>query len=173
MLNKRTSTKFKNISENTNKIVDALLKNQAFLRWITHLVDYPLSSDISDVLPENILGDKLILTHFNPLILKEQEIKVFLTPHRGVPRKGGILADDIYEMNITMPNEWGYIYKTRVNRFGEIANIVAVTLDQQGVAGVGEVKVEINYNTYKINEAYTGMVLFITVTNSIMTELDI
>ena len=137
MLERGTSLKFQPISENTNKIVDELLKNQEFLRWITYLVDNPSSPIMPDVPPDNILGDKLILTDFNPIILKEKEIKVFLTPHRGVQRKGGILTDDIYEMNITMPNEYGYIYKLRRDRFSEIARRVAIILDQQFITGIG------------------------------------
>lgn len=164
-----TSLKFKHISENTNKLVSALLDNQDFLKWITHLEDDPLS--MPDVSPQHILGNRLVLTEMEEKILTERIIKVFLTPFRGVPHKGKILADDIYELNITMPNEYSYIYPYRLDRRGEIARQVAISLDQQRVTGIGEVEVGSNYNMYKINETYVGMTLFITVTNGSTKEI--
>ena len=152
-------------------IVDTLLKNKEFLKWITYLVDDP--SSMPDVPPQHIEGNKLILTHVNEKILTEQEIKVFLNPHRGISHKSGVLADIVYEMNITMPNESGYIYGLRVDRFDEIANQVSITLDGQKITGIGEVVVSAGFNRYKINEEYVGMVIFITVTNPTLMELNI
>ena len=169
ILESGTSLKFKHISDNTNKLVSALLDNQDFLKWIVYLEDDPLS--MPHVPPQHILGNKLILTEFNEKILKEREIKVFLTPFRGVPHRGKVLADDVYEMNITMPNEYSYIYPYRLDRRGEIARQVTISLDQQRVAGIGEVEVGANYNMYKINETYVGMTLFITVTNGSVKEI--
>ena len=126
--------------------------------------DDPLSMPY--VPPQHILGNKLILTEFNEKILKERVIKVFLTPFKGIPHRGKVLADDVYEMNITMPNEYSYIYPYRLDRRGEIARQVTISLDQQRVAGIGEVEVGANYNMYKINDTYVGMTLFITVTNA-------
>lgn len=162
------SLKFKHISDNTNKLVSALLDNQGFLKWITYLEDDPISEpDIENVYAlGNILGNRLILTEFNEEILNKRKVVVFLTPFKGVPHRGRVLADDVYEMNITMPNEYSFIYSTREDRRGEIAKQVAMSLDQQRVAGIGEVEVSSNYNMYKINETYVGMVLFITVTNA-------
>ena len=170
ILESGTSLKFKHISDNTNKLVDALLDNQNFLKWISYLKDNPeKEANINN--PERKLGSALILTEFNEKILTERTIKVFLTPFRGAPHKGKVLADDVYEMNITMPNEYSYIYTRRKDRRGEIARQVAISLDQQRIAGIGEVEVGSNYNMYKINETYVGMTLFITVTNGSVKEI--
>lgn len=170
ILESGTSLKFKHISDNTNKIVDALLDNQDFLRWIKYLKDKPLTSD-KHVSSKDVLKKHLVLTVFDPEILKEAEIRVFLFPLRGVPHKDGILADDVYEMNITMPNESSFIYSTRQNRFGEIARQVNISLDQQRVAGIGEVVVKSDYHVYKINEKFVGMRLYIIVTNGVVKEI--
>lgn len=173
ILESGTSLKFKHISDNTNKLVSALLDNQDFLKWITYLEDDPISEpDIENVYAlGNILGNRLILTEFNEKILDKRKIVVFLTPFKGTPHRGKVLADDVYEMNIVMPNEYSYIYPYRLDRRGEIARQVAISLDQKRVAGIGEVEVGADYNMYKINETYVGMTLFITVTNGSTKEI--
>lgn len=163
ILEKGASLKFKHISENTRKLVDALLDNQEFLKWITYLDDNP--SSMPKVNPKYVLGDRIILTRFNEDILKERVIKIFLSPFKGISHRDQILADDVYTMDIAMPNDFSYIYKYMIDRFAEIARQVAISLDQQRVTGIGEVKVDSSYKTYKINETYVGMTLFITVTN--------
>ena len=174
-MNTYTSTRYENISKNMNEIVDELLKNKSLLRWITYLDDDPLSEEKPDVKLSRVLGKKIVLTKVNESILTEAEGIVFITPKGGAEKRNqkGVLADTIFEVNIAMPNHLSYSYPLRTDRFSTIASEIAKTLDGKNITGVGETRVSTSFNTYKINEIYTAMMLYINVTNSIIGKLDV
>ena len=174
-MNTYTSTRYESISQNINDIVDTLLQNKTLLRWVTYLDDDPMSEDKPDVSAKHMLGKKIVLTKVNESILTETEVKVFISPKGGSDNRGrvGVLADTIFEVNIVMPNDESYLYGLRVDRFSTIASEIAKSLDGRKVTGVGETKVSPSFNTYKINETYTGMMFFINATNSVMGKLDV
>lgn len=173
-MNTYTSTRYDNISKNLNDIVSELLESKELLRWITYLDDYPLSEEKPEVPKGKVLGSSIILTRVNETILNKTMCKVFITPKGGSePRnRQNILADTIFEVNIALPNELGYNYKLRVDRFATIASEIAKAIDGKKITGVGEVRVSTSFNTYKINNTYNAMMLYITTTNSIMGKLD-
>lgn len=159
----KVSTRYQNVSKNLNEIVNELLKNQNLLKWLTYLVDDPLS--LPDVPPGKVLGNQIVLTRVNPEILPEAVTKLFIVPKGGVDHRKGMLADTIFEVQIISPFREGYIYPYRIDRYTEIASEIALSLDEKHITGVGDVKVSSNFSSYKIDETYAGMMLHITVTN--------
>lgn len=169
ILENGTSMRYKSISDDTNILVDALLNNQDFLKWIAYLEPNP--SSMPYVPPKHILKNRLVLTKFNESILIENEVKVFLYYLKSIPNRNSLLIDNIYEVHIVLPNDYSFIYEYRLNRLTEIARRIAISLDQQRLTGIGEVKINANDETYKINETYVGMTLFITVINGSIKEI--
>lgn len=174
-MNTYTSTRYGNVSENINDLVDELIQNENLLRWLTYLDDNPLSTNKPNVKRKGVIGDKIILTRINENILTKTEAKLFIYPRGGVEKRNmkNVMAETIFEANILLPNELGYIYPMRVDRFAAIASEIAKSLDGKNITGVGDVKVSTSFNTYKVNEIYTGMMFFINTTNSVMGKLDV
>lgn len=174
-MNTYTSTRYENISNNLNDIVDVLVGNDELLMWTINLVDDPLSDKNPPIKKRDVLGNAIVLTRVNETILNKTMGKIFIVPRGGSEPKGrqGILADTVFEVNIALPNHLSYNYARRTDRFSEIASQIAKSLDGKKITGIGDVKVSTSFNTYKVNETYNAMMLYITTTNSIMGKLDI
>lgn len=158
-----TSKRYQDVSRNLNEIVDELLKNENLLKWLTYLVDDPLS--LPKVPPNKVLGNQIVLTRVNTDILPKAETKLFIVPKGGIDHRQGVLTDTVFEVNIISPHKTGYIYSTRVDRYTEVASEIAKSLDCKHITGVGDVTVSSNFTSYKIDETYAGMLLHITATN--------
>lgn len=157
------STRYQNISMDLNKIADELLKNENLLKWLTYLVDDPLS--LPKVPKKRVLGNQIVLTRVNPNIMQEAETKLFIIPKGGKDHRVGLLTDTVFEVNIVSPHRTGYIYPYRVDRYAEIASEIASSLDRKHIAGVGDMVVSTQFTSYKVDETYAGLMLHITVTN--------
>lgn len=158
-----TSTRYKNVSRNLNEIVDELLKNKNLLKWLTYLVDDPLS--LPDIPKSKVLGNQIVLTRVNPDILPEAVTKLFIIPKGGLDHRQGFLSDTVFEVNILSPFRTGYIYPYRIDRYTQIASEIALSLDGKHITGVGDVTVSTDFTSYKVDETYAGLRLYITVTN--------
>lgn len=159
-----TTDRFKNISDDMNKIVDELLKNKNLLKWITYIDDDPMLKP--DVPPNTVLGKNIILTRMNETVLKELYIKVFITPITGSDHRLGILTDTVFEIAIAVPTQHSYSYATRKHRASEIASEVASSLDDKHITGLGEVKVSSDFHNFKVNEKFGAMALRVSTTNT-------
>lgn len=159
-----TTDRFKNISEDMNKIVDMLLKNKKLLKWVTYIDDNPLER--SDVPPSTVLGRNIILTRMNETVLKELYIKLFITPISGSDHRVGILADTVFEIAIAVPTQHSYSYPIRKHRASEIASEIANSLDGKHITGLGEVKVSSNFHNFKVNEKFGAMAVQVLTTNT-------
>lgn len=158
-----TTKRYSNISQDLNRIVDELLKNKNLLKWLTYLVDDPLS--LPDVPPGKVLGKQIVLNRVNPDVLPKSETKLFIVPKGGRDHRVGTLMDTVYEVSILSPHELGYIYPSRLDRYAEIASEVARSLDERHITGVGDVQVSSGFTAFKVNQIYSGLMLHITVTN--------
>lgn len=165
-----TSVRYSNISTNINQLAAELLRNKRLLMWMTYLTDDPESPNNPKVNPKDVLGRGIVLTRVNEYILQKTEAKIFIAPKGGVDQRNTVLSTTVFEVNIVMPNALGYVYKLRKDRFAEIASEIAKSLDGQYITGIGDVKVSTNFNSYKINETYAGMMLHVTVANSRLME---
>ena len=162
MLESGTSIKFKHISTNRMKIIQELLKNQRLLKYLTYLNDNPLSG--ADVNAGIVLKDNIVLTKFNPNILTETKILMFLTTDIIRFGRGRVTDDTIYNLDIVLPNDKWTIYSNMVERPLAIADEIAKSIDQQRVAGIGEVWIS-SVNTGKVNDDYAVLNLKISVAN--------
>lgn len=161
-----TTDRFKNISDDMNKIVDELLKNIDLLKWIVYIDDDPLLKP--NVPPNKVLGRNIILTRMNETVLKELYIKVFITPITGSDHRLGILTDTVFEIAIAVPTQHSYSYATRKHRASEIASEIANSLDGKHIAGLGELKVSSTFHNFKVNEKFGAMALQVSTTNTKM-----
>lgn len=151
-----------------NEIADTLLQNENLLKWITYLVDDPLS--LPEVPKNKVLGSNIILTRVNLDILPKAATKIYLIPKGGVDHTQGYLTDTVFELSILSPFASSYIYSRRIDRFAEIASEIAISLDGKHITGVGDMQVSSNFKTYKLNETYSSMMLHVTVTNQRMRK---
>lgn len=162
MLESGTSIKFKHMSTNRMKIISELLKNQRLLKYLTYLNDNPLSG--ADVNAGAVLRDNVVLTKFNETILTETKILMFLTTDSIRFSRGRVLDDTIYNLDIVLPNDKWTIYSNMIERPMAIADEIAKSIDQQRVAGIGEVWISA-VNTGKANSTYSFLNLKISVAN--------
>lgn len=157
------SKKYQRVSQNLNEIVNELLKNQKLLKWLTYLVDQPLS--LPDVPAGKVLGNQIVLTRMNETILPKAATKMFIVARGGKDHRKGVLTDTVFQVDILSPHNEAYIYSTRKDRYIEVASEVAKSLDGRNITGVGDVVVSSDFTTYKVNETYSGLRFHITVTN--------
>lgn len=153
------------MSENTTKLKVALLKNQDLLRYIHYLGDFnPLDASLENV--DDVIVDKynFVLTPYNPEILSQSKIMIFLNPFTGMYDKS-VTADDVYALDIIVPYKFWVINETSELRAYSIAHQIAKTIDQKKVAGIGNVVIR-RYKAYKVDDTFAGLTLFIEVTNA-------
>ena len=160
MLESGTSIKFKHMSTNRMKIIQELLKNQRLLKYLTYLNDNPLSGE--DVSAGDVLKNNIVLTKFDKDVLSETQIKLFFTTQNINFVKGRTLEDTIYTMEIVLLDKYWTIYSNMVERPVEIAYEISRSIDQQRIAGIGEVWVS-NLSTGKVNDDYSVASLKIAV----------
>lgn len=162
MLESGTSMKFKHLSTNRMKIVNVLLKNQRLLKYLTYLNDNPLSGE--NVSAGVVLKNNINLTKFDEEILSDTKISVFFTTGNIRFIKGQTTSDTVYTMDIVLPNKYWTIYSNMMERPVEIVNEISKSIDQQRVAGIGEVWIS-SVNTGKVNDDYAVLNLKISVAN--------
>ena len=93
----------------------------------------------ADVNAGAVLRDNVVLTKFNETILTETKILMFLTTDSIRFSRGRVLDDTIYNLDIVLPNDKWTIYSNMIERPMAIADEIAKSIDQQRVAGIGEV----------------------------------
>ena len=162
MLESGTSIKFKHMSTNRMKIIQELLKNQRLLKYLTYLNDNPLSG--VDVSAGKVLKDNFILTKYDEDVLSETQIKLFFTTDIIRFNRGRVVDDTIYNLDIVLPNNKWTIYSNMIERPLAIADEIAKSIDQQRVAGIGEIWISA-VNTGKVNSTYSFLNLKISVAN--------
>lgn len=162
------SDRFKNISNDLNKIVDEMLANQNLLKWITYISDDPL--DNLYVPPKTVLKKNIVLTGMNETILNDLYIKLFIYPTTGFDHRVGILTDTVFEIAIAVPTQHDYSYATRKHRASEIASEIAASLDGKHIAGLGEIQVRSDFHNFKVNEKFMAMAIQVVTTNTRMKK---
>lgn len=152
------------MSVNTTKIVMSMLGNQNLLRYLSYLEDNPLDKSLPNISPMVVKQNNVVLTQFNQDILMDTKILMFINPFKG-RFTFKTLANDVYAIEIIIPYKYWLIEDTGELRAFSIAYEIAKTIDQQNIAGIGDVNI-IEWNSYKINEIFSGLTLFIEVTNA-------
>jgi len=161
------SYKFKHIENNLLKILALLLENENIKKYIYYLTDNPLIEiNVTQDLVE--LGH-VILTPFNPVVLSQEKVCVFLNPYSG-DFKNSSLSNLEFLIDIIIPSS-----KWLLNGLGQIrafrlADEISQILDQQKIAGMTEVEVT-RFKMYKVDESYSGLTLWIKVNSSSMKGL--
>lgn len=168
------STKFKYIDDHITKILTPLKTSQEFLRLIYYLSEFqsplePYFFDESgnkimqpDIIKtwQQLISDKtIVLTLFNSTILTKEKVTIFFSYLLAKYDDNSLFNDDvIYEMNIVVPYNKVMIPNTIQQRHHKIANAVCQLIDNQPIAGVGNVFC-IHASTYKENDDYEGLCL--------------
>ena len=158
------SLKFKHISQNTVKLMYALLGNQDLLKYIYFLGDYdPLTKSSSELDIADIRNKSFILTKFDPKILLATKVMLFVNPYKGKFPKDAV-TDDVYAIDIIVPNDFWVVKNTSELRAYEIAHQIALTIDRKGIAGIGNCNI-FDYNSYKVDDTFSGVTLFVLTQN--------
>jgi hypothetical protein len=160
------SLKFKFMSENTLKILNTILANQNYLKYVKYLTDYPLQG--ADISPADVFKNNVSLSHFREDIVTETQITVFFCPY--ITRfKGTTLSDDDFLLVTVIPNEYWTIQNNTRIRAMEMAREVIESIDQQYVAGIGKTEV-IYHDTFKVNTKFQASKMVIRVPNAAIIE---
>lgn len=161
------SFKFKHIENNLLKILALLLNNENIKKYIYYLVDNPISQP--NVTQNLIKSKHIILTPFNPNILSQEKVCVFLNPYSGSFRDSA-LSNLEFLIDIIIPSS-----KWLLNGLGQIrcfrlADEISQLLDQQKIAGMTETEIT-QFKMYKVDDSYSGLSLWIKVNSSTMKGL--
>lgn len=153
------------MSQNTLKLIFAMLLNQDLVRYIHYLGDYnPLDKNLPDIDFAEVKDNNFVMTKFNPEILIETKIMMFFNPHRG-RFTGQVTAGDMYQLDIIIPYAHWVIKNTGELRAYSIAYEVAQVIDQKNIAGIGKVEIT-GWESYKVDNTFSGLTLFMEVTNA-------
>ena len=161
MLDNIISTKFKYTSENKMKLLFAILENTELRKWIYHLTNSPWEEpkvSIDDILKRNICTSK-----FSEEILTESKVLLLLDPVDG-GFNPNLMSVENWAITIALPNEFWFMEQHGMERTFEIAHLIAETIDDQRLAGIGKVLIT-SYRTYNINQRWTALTLFTEVVN--------
>lgn len=161
------SYKFKHIENNLLKLLDVIVNHQPILKYIYYLDDDPLSH--SDVEVDLIESGHIVLSPFDPNILNQSMVKVFLNPFEGnlnlMP-----LSDITFLLDIVVPAKKWLLHGLGQIRAFRIADELAQLIDGQMVAGIGECKIT-RFKLFKVNNEFSGLTLWIRVNSSTMKGL--
>ena len=157
------SLKFKFIEENLSKMLGLLINNQNFKRYIVYLDKYPLDPSLPDI-NDNLIGKNIYLTPISEDILDTASVKVFINSYEGNLRNNPI-GYDIYVIDIVVPVRYWLISGKGEIRPFRIAREIANTLDNQYIAGTEKINIT-KYHIFKINESYSGLTVWLEVTNA-------
>lgn len=165
------STKFQHIGINGMKIIFELIRNQNFLRYIKYLdVSNPLDKNLPDIPCSGIINDGkndgcIYPLPFSDKILIETSVILFFNPH--LPnRLQNIVSEDVYTLDIIVPNQYWYIYSIGAWRPYLIIYEVAQSIDRKRIAGLGDVEIIKVSTPYKAADGYSGVTIFIKVNSS-------
>lgn len=146
-----------------------MLTNQNLLRYVSYLGDYnPVDSRLPDIESQDVKSNNLVLTKFNELILDETQVTLFFNPLNSM-FTGQATSNDVYTLDIIIPYKYWLINNTSELRAYSIAYEVGQSIDQKNIAGIGNVEI-MNWESYKVNDRFSGVTLFIKVTNSSLSE---
>lgn len=168
------SKKFAFVDDHIQKLLSPLKSSQEFLRLVYYLSEFDsplepffydgngvkvMQPDISKTWQDIISDKSIVLTLFNPTILTKEKVTVFFSYLLAKFDDNSLFNDDvIYEMNIVVPYNKIMIPNTMQQRQHRIAKIVCELIDNQPLAGVGNVFC-IHASTYKENDDYEGLCL--------------
>ena len=161
MLENTLSTKFKNTSHNKMKLLMAILENGELRKWLYYLTDDPSAE--KDVEVDDVLNRNIIVTKFNENIIKESTALLLIDPTEG-GFNFNMPSVETWAITIIIPNEFWFMQQYGSERIFEIAHLVAQTIDDQRLAGIGKVLIT-SYKLYNINQRWTALTLFTEVVN--------
>jgi hypothetical protein len=142
--------------------------NQNVLKYIYYVdSDDPLSQ--TDVTQDLIQTGNIILTPYNPTLLSQEKICLFINPYEG-NLKHQPLSDITFLIDVIIPiNKWLLAGLGEIRAF-RIADEIAQLIDQKSVAGIGQVEIE-KFRMFKLDDTYGGLTLWVKVNSSSMKGL--
>jgi hypothetical protein len=162
------SFKFANIENNLLKLLAIILNNQNILKYIYYIdSDNPLAE--SDVTIDLIQNGNIILSPFDPTILTEETMKVFINPLEG-NFNALALSNLTFLIDIVLPVRKWLIPGMGKIRVFRISDELSQEIDHQKIMGMSECEVQ-KFRIYKVNDSYAGMSLWIKVNSSSMKGL--
>jgi hypothetical protein len=167
VINIEKSFKFKNIEVNLVKLLDLLLDNSNFRKYIYHLADNPLNQ--SEVSIDLLESGNIVLAPFDEDILDQQRVTIFINPLEGDLRKQP-LSSLTFLVDIVVPNSKWLLRDLGEIRAFRIADEISQLVDQKNVLGIGETEIS-KFRIYKVGKSYSGLSLWITVSSSTMKGL--
>lgn len=162
MLENTISTKFKHTSGNKMKLLFAILENDELRKWLYYIKEDPSSE--KDVSVDAILERNITLSKFSEEIITESKVILLIDPIEG-SFDFNAMSTENWAITIIIPNEFWFMKQLGKERSFEIASLIAQTIDDQRLAGIGKVLIT-GYKTYNINQRWTALTLFAEVVNS-------
>lgn len=161
MLENTISTKFKYTSENKMNLLFAILENDELRKWLYNLTQDPSAEP--DVSVDDVLSKNICTAKFSEEILTESKTYLLIDPVDGGFRPG-MMSVENWAITLALPNEFWFMPQHGKERAFEIAHLIAQTIDDQRLTGIGKVLIT-SYRTYNINQRWTALTLFAEVVN--------
>lgn len=158
----KASFKFALIEKNLEKLVELLIHNEDFKKYIYYLDDDPLSQ--SDVKEDLFKTGNIIMSMFDTKTLDKNKVTVCINPSEG-DLQNNPLSDLIITIDIIVPCvKWTLANQGRFRAF-RIADEITKSIDQKHVMGIGEVNV-FHFKTYKVSTNLSGLTLWVRIHSS-------
>jgi len=166
------SLKFKHMGKNIVKILIPIISNQNFLRYVYYLTDEPLLHQTYDTqgnlinqpdIQDNPIGTSLLLTPFDPTVLTNSVVKVFIYPLRG--NLSDPISNDVYEIIILCDISHYILNGSGELRLFMIAYEICQSIDNQYIAGAGSSVKITDWRMFKVNDTYAGLSVWANVSN--------
>lgn len=163
-----TSAKLENTEKHFNDILTLIDGNQNIKRYLTYMSNNPLKvSSTQPDITKSLIDDNIKLSFFDDKIQDKNKCFLFFNFLTSDLSKDAI-GDETYLFDIIVPNEFWILSGLGQFRAIRIAMELCQMLDQKdGITGVGEIKMK-TPKCYKLNDAYQGMTLPMTVGSSNM-----
>lgn len=168
--------KYKFISENSQKLLDPLLKNKNLLKLLKYTSNDPLSEgdvDIETVIDDGTNNPESIiyLDIFNPKIAIAEKISVYFSPYKSAKKyshENIALGKFLFTLDVAIPHEYFVLRGQGKFRAWEIAYEIAKSIDQQEVAGIGKVLIE--SDNLSRSDGYRILELTLSVENVVFSD---
>ena len=162
------SLKFKNIENNLLKLLDLILNNQNILKYLYYInSNNPLAE--STVSTNLLESGNIILTPFDPTVLTEEAMRMFINPLEGSFNSSS-LSDLVFLIDVIVPiNKWLISGMGQIRVF-RIFDELSQDIDQQRVMGITQSEIT-KFRIYKVDDKYAGMSVWVKVNSSSMKGL--
>lgn len=155
------------VENHLNKLIDAILKNDDFKKYVHYLTDDPLAETIVPG-DDEIMANNIVPHPFHPELLKKN-VSVFINPVN-MTFGSSAVGNTQFIFDIVVPAKSWLLPGRAQLRVFRIADEISKSIDQQRITGVNE-NIITNAKTYVLNREFFGLTMALPVTSNALKGL--